>query len=64
MGFCISVCSTPYKATYGVDDYVYAVIQLAQTTMRSELGKLELDRTFEERSSLNSSIVEAINEAG
>lgn len=53
----------PYKATYGVDDYVYAVIQLAQTTMRSELGKLELDRTFEERSSLNSSIVEAINEA-
>ncbi|MEN9465472.1 MAG: Modulator of FtsH protease HflC [Pseudomonadota bacterium] len=53
----------PYKATYGVDDYVYAVIQLAQTTMRSELGKLELDRTFEERNLLNTNIVEAINEA-
>ena len=53
----------PYKATYGVDDYVFAVIQLAQTTMRSELGKLELDRTFEERSMLNNNIVESINEA-
>lgn len=53
----------PYKATYGVDDYVFAVVQLAQTTMRSELGKLELDRTFEERSTLNNNIVEAINEA-
>ena len=39
----------PYKATYGVDDYVFAVTQLAQTTMRSELGKMELDKTFEER---------------
>lgn len=53
----------PYKATYGVDDYVFAVIQLAQTTMRSELGKMELDRTFEERNLLNANIVEAINEA-
>ena len=53
----------PYKATYGVDDYIFAVTQLAQTTMRSELGKLELDRTFEERSTLNANIVEAINEA-
>lgn len=53
----------PYKATYGVDDYVFAVVQLAQTTMRSELGKLELDRTFEERDMLNANIVEAINEA-
>lgn len=53
----------PYKATYGVDDYVFAVTQLAQTTMRSELGKLELDRTFEERSTLNANIVQAINEA-
>lgn len=53
----------PYKATYGVDDYIFAVVQLAQTTMRSELGKLELDRTFEERSALNANIVEAINEA-
>lgn len=53
----------PYKATYGVDDYVFAVIQLAQTTMRSELGKLELDKTFEERDQLNVNIVSAINEA-
>lgn len=53
----------PYKATYGVEDHVFAVTQLAQTTMRSELGKLVLDRTFEERNLLNASIVEAINEA-
>ncbi|MBM96519.1 MAG: paraslipin [Oceanospirillaceae bacterium] len=53
----------PYKATYGVDDYVFAVTQLAQTTMRSELGKMELDKTFEERAQLNVNIVGAINEA-
>lgn len=53
----------PYKATYGVDDYTFAVIQLAQTTMRSELGKMELDKTFEERDQLNANIVNAINEA-
>lgn len=53
----------PYKATYGVDDYVFAVTQLAQTTMRSELGKMELDKTFEERDLLNTNIVSAINVA-
>lgn len=53
----------PYKASYGVDDYAYAVTQLAQTTMRSEIGKIELDKTFEERESLNTNIVAAINEA-
>jgi len=53
----------PYKATYGVDDYIFAVTQLAQTTMRSELGKMELDKTFEERDQLNSNIVNAINQA-
>ena len=53
----------PYKATYGVDDYIFAVSQLAQTTMRSELGKMELDKTFEERDMLNANIVNAINEA-
>mgnify|MGYP001815239519 FL=1 len=53
----------PYKASYGVDDYVYAVTQLAQTTMRSEIGKIELDKTFEEREVLNTNIVAAINEA-
>jgi regulator of protease activity HflC (stomatin/prohibitin superfamily) len=53
----------PYKASYGVDDYVFAVTQLAQTTMRSEIGKIDLDKTFEERESLNANIVEAINMA-
>ncbi len=53
----------PYKASYGVDDYVYAVMQLAQTTMRSEIGKMELDKTFEERDALNINIVSQINEA-
>ncbi|WP_296045507.1 SPFH domain-containing protein [uncultured Alteromonas sp.] len=53
----------PYKATYGVDNYVFAVTQLAQTTMRSELGKMELDKTFEERDQLNTNIVTSINDA-
>ena len=51
----------PSKASYGVEDYIYAVTQLAQTTMRSEIGKLDLDRTFEERDTLNTAIVNAIN---
>lgn len=46
-----------------VSEPIYAVTQLAQTTMRSELGKMSLDRTFEERESLNSAIVETINQA-
>lgn len=53
----------PKKATYGVEDYVFAVTQLAQTTMRSEIGKMELDKTFEERDMLNANIVSAINQA-
>ena len=53
----------PYKATYGVENYVFAVTQLAQTTMRSELGKIELDKTFEDRDALNAQIVAAINQA-
>lgn len=53
----------PYNASYGVADPIYAVTQLAQTTMRSELGKITLDKTFEERESLNQSIVESINQA-
>lgn len=53
----------PYKASYGVDNYVYAVTQLAQTTMRSEIGKIELDKTFEEREALNVNIVSQINDA-
>lgn len=53
----------PYKACYGVEDADFAITQLAQTTMRSEIGKLSLDRTLAERNLLNVSIVEAINEA-
>lgn len=51
----------PAKASYGVSDYVNAVIQLAQTTLRSEMGKLELDRTFEERDHINGNVVRAID---
>lgn len=54
----------PFKASYGVERPLYAVVQLAQTTMRSELGKITLDNTFEERDVLNTNIVRAINEAG
>lgn len=50
-------------ASYGVSDPLYAVSLLAQTTMRSEIGKLTLDRTFEEREALNANIVTAINTA-
>ena len=53
----------PVKSCYGIEDYKYAIIQLAQTTMRSEIGKLSLEKTFEEREQLNASIVEAINDA-
>lgn len=53
----------PYKASYGVEDYTFAVTQLAQTTMRSEIGKIELDKTFEERDQLNVNIVNSINQA-
>ena len=50
-------------ASYGVDNPYYAISQLAQTTMRSEIGKLKLDKTFEEREALNIAIVTSINEA-
>ncbi|XAR71563.1 hypothetical protein NMG60_11017901 [Bertholletia excelsa] len=53
----------PGLASYGVENPLYAVIQLAQTTMRSEIGKITLDKTFEERDTLNEKIVMAINDA-
>ena len=53
----------PYNAAYGVEDPHFAITQLAQTTMRSEIGRLSLDETFLERDRLNASIVEAINAA-
>ena len=53
----------PQKASYGIDNYRFASIQIAQTTMRSVIGKLELDRTFEERESINATIVAAVDKA-
>ena len=53
----------PAKASYGIDDYRYASTQLAQTTMRSEMGRIELDRSFSERDDINDAIVRAVDEA-
>jgi regulator of protease activity HflC (stomatin/prohibitin superfamily) len=53
----------PKKASYGIDNYRFAAIQLAQTTMRSVMGKLDLDKTFEERDQINCVIVEAVDKA-
>jgi len=53
----------PQKASYGIDNYRFAVIQISQTTMRSVIGKMELDKTFEERETVNASIVEAVDKA-
>ncbi len=53
----------PAKASYGIGNYLFATTQLAQTTMRSEMGKLELDRSFEERTHINGAIVEAVDKA-
>lgn len=53
----------PYRASYGVEDADFSIAQLAQTTMRSEIGQLTLDRTLAERAQLNINIVNAINEA-
>ena len=53
----------PVKASYGIEDYLFASTQLAQTTMRSEIGKLELDRTFEEREAINAAIIRAVDKA-
>lgn len=53
----------PIKASYGISDYLFACSQLAQTTLRSEVGKLELDRTFEERSTINTAICAEVDKA-
>jgi regulator of protease activity HflC (stomatin/prohibitin superfamily) len=53
----------PMRASYGSSNYIIAITQLAQTTLRSVIGKLELDRTFEERGVINSSVVAALDEA-
>ena len=53
----------PHQASYGITNYTFAISQLAQTTLRSEVGKIDLDRTFEERASLNSAIVNELDQA-
>ena len=53
----------PAKASYGIGNYLFATTQLAQTTMRSEMGKLDLDRSFEERTAINQAIVSAVDKA-
>jgi regulator of protease activity HflC (stomatin/prohibitin superfamily) len=53
----------PMKASYGSSNFVFAITQLSQTTLRSVIGKLELDKTFEERDFINHSIVSALDEA-
>jgi regulator of protease activity HflC (stomatin/prohibitin superfamily) len=53
----------PMRASYGSSDYIIAITQLAQTTLRSVVGKMELDKTFEEREIINASVVNALDEA-
>ena len=53
----------PERASYGIQDYYFAISQLAQTTLRSEIGKIDLDRTFEERSHINAQVVSEIDKA-
>ncbi|MDA3941325.1 MAG: paraslipin [Spirochaetia bacterium] len=53
----------PVKASYGIDNYRFATAQLAKTTMRSEIGRLELDRAFSERDEVNDNIVKSVDEA-
>ena len=54
---------SPKDASYGVEDYLFATTQLAQTTLRSIIGKIELDKTFEEREDINQKVVAAIDQA-
>ena len=51
------------RASYGIADYTFAIVQLAQTTLRSEIGKIDLDRTFEERGAINTSVVMELDKA-
>ena len=53
----------PKRASYGVGEYLFAIIQLAQTTLRSEIGKIDLDRTFEERTAINIQVVNEVDKA-
>jgi regulator of protease activity HflC (stomatin/prohibitin superfamily) len=53
----------PHRASYGISDYQFAIIQLAQTTLRSEIGKIDLDKTFEERTNINVQVVNELDKA-
>ena len=53
----------PERASYGISNYMFAITQLAQTTLRSEVGKIDLDRTFEERGTINAEVVDAVDKA-
>jgi regulator of protease activity HflC (stomatin/prohibitin superfamily) len=53
----------PERASYGIQDYIFAISQLAQTTLRSEVGKIDLDRTFEERTNINTAVVAELDKA-
>jgi regulator of protease activity HflC (stomatin/prohibitin superfamily) len=53
----------PERASYGISDYIFAISQLAQTTLRSEVGKIDLDRTFEERTTINAAVVGELDKA-
>ena len=53
----------PERASYGISDYAFAIMQLAQTTLRSEIGKIDLDRTFEERANINIQVVSELDKA-
>src|SRR5918994_113831 len=53
----------PERASYGISDYMFAISQLAQTTLRSEIGKIDLDRTFEERTNINTQVVSELDKA-
>ena len=53
----------PERTSYGISDYLFAITQLAQTTLRSEVGKIDLDRTFEERTNINTSVVAELDKA-
>ena len=53
----------PERASYGISNYNFAITQLAQTTLRSEIGKIDLDKTFEERTSINIQVVSEVDKA-
>jgi len=53
----------PERASYGIHDYVFAISQLAQTTLRSEIGRIDLDRTFEDRAAINANVVSELDKA-